>query len=79
MGYSDQPDGKFAYVANYSSNSVTRVDPVTNAITGTYAVGTSPVSIAISPNGAFAYVVNGDRKLSPVSIPRQTGSHTPST
>jgi 6-phosphogluconolactonase len=54
--------GKFAYVANSRSNSVTMytIDPATGALTsiGTIGAGKNPISVAVDPSGKFVYVVN---------------------
>lgn len=62
------PDGKTAYVNNYGSPSgvgsgnattVRVVDLTTNAITGSaITVDLAPASLAITPDGAFVYVIN---------------------
>src|SRR6266849_7651759 len=57
-GVAITPNGAFAYVANFNSNSVSVIDTATNNVTGTVSVGTGPWDIAITPNGAFAYVAN---------------------
>ncbi len=66
-----RPAGKFAYVTNYNSNTISAysirasgvlatldMDPVTGGIQNTIATGTRPRSIAIHPSGKFAYVAN---------------------
>jgi YVTN family beta-propeller protein len=52
------PDGASAYVTNYGSNTVSRINLSTDTVMYHIAVGINPVSIAISPNGEFAYVAN---------------------
>jgi YVTN family beta-propeller protein len=47
-------------VAQQSGNSVSVISTATNTITASIAVGESPQSIAISPNGQYAYVVSQD-------------------
>jgi YVTN family beta-propeller protein len=57
------PDGKYVYVTNSVSDTVSQfhVDPDTGALTGRtdVAAGTGPVQIALSPDGKSAYVANG--------------------
>ena len=53
----DQP-GKFAYVTNSGSNSVSVISTATNAVVATIPV-TSPMDLALSPNGKVAYVSSG--------------------
>lgn len=57
-GVAVTPNGAFAYVANFNSNSVSVIDTTANAVTTTVTVGTNPLGVAITPNGAFAYVTN---------------------
>ncbi len=67
-GMAITPDGKFAYVNNYGSSggvgsgngtTVSVVDLTTNTIVGgPITVGLAPASLAITPNGAFVYVLN---------------------
>jgi len=57
------PLGKFAYVANNASNTVSAytIDPITGALTSAgaaVAAGTNPSSIAIDPKGKCALVTN---------------------
>ncbi len=61
------PDGTTAYVNNYGgpdgvgSGNATTVNVVnldTNTISGTITVGLAPASLAITPDGAFVYVIN---------------------
>jgi YVTN family beta-propeller protein/VCBS repeat-containing protein len=49
-----------AYVVNTAGNSVTVVDTTTNTVTGTIAVGPSPLSLAIRPDGSRVYVTNSE-------------------
>jgi 6-phosphogluconolactonase len=74
--------GKFAYVANYGSNSISmyNIDPVTGALAfiGTVAAGSSPVSVAVDRSGKFAYVANNDsHDISMYTINATTGILTP--
>src|SRR5882724_637795 len=57
-GVAISPNGAFAYVANFNSNSVSVIDTATNTVTATVTVGTNPLGVAITPNGAFTYVTN---------------------
>lgn len=57
------PTGQFAYVANYTSNTISAytIDPITGALTSVgaaVAAGTGPSSIAIDPTGTCALVAN---------------------
>src|SRR5688500_13470854 len=50
--------GEFAYVTNQGSNNVSVIATATNTVTTTVPVGDSPGAVAITPDGAFAYVTN---------------------
>jgi 6-phosphogluconolactonase len=74
--------GKFAYVANYGSNSVSMysIDTATGALApiGTVAAGSSPVSVAVDRSGKFAYAANNDsHDISMYTIDATTGILTP--
>ncbi|HXQ73340.1 MAG TPA: hypothetical protein VN844_22760 [Pyrinomonadaceae bacterium] len=45
-------------MANQTGNDVSVINAATNAVLATVPVGAEPTGIAITPNGAFAYVVN---------------------
>jgi YVTN family beta-propeller protein len=47
-----------AYVANGRANSVSVINIATNTMTTTIPVGSSPVGVVLSPDGARAYVAN---------------------
>ena len=66
-GFVITPDGNTAYVNNYggpggvgsgNGTTVNIVNLTTNTITGTITVGLAPASLAITPDGAFVYVIN---------------------
>jgi YVTN family beta-propeller protein len=48
----------FAYVANFSDDTVSVIDTASNTVIATVAVGSTPSGVAITPDGAFAYVAN---------------------
>jgi len=48
----------FAYITNSDSNDVSVIDTTTNKVMATISVGSSPMGIAISPDGTKVYVVN---------------------
>ena len=58
VGVAITPDGNFAYVTNFGSNSVTVIGKADNTVTATVGVGTNPHGVAITPDGNFAYVAN---------------------
>jgi uncharacterized protein (TIGR03437 family) len=48
----------YAYVANFGSDNVSVIDTSSNTVIATVMVGSQPQGIAITPDGAFAYVAN---------------------
>ena len=50
------PDGKRAYVSNFSDHSVSVVDTVTQCVVNTTDVGGHPEGLAVSPDGGRLYV-----------------------
>src|SRR5258706_7872210 len=78
--------GKFAYIANNSSNNVSgyTIDATTGALTAIpgspgspFAAGTHPFSVAVDPTGKFAYVANdGSNNVSGYTIDAATGALT---
>ncbi len=76
------PSGKFGYVANKSSNTVSAfsVNRATGAVTniGDVASGKQPVAVTVDEAGHFAYVANGgDQTVSAYRIDASTGLLTP--
>jgi YVTN family beta-propeller protein len=57
-GIAVMPDGKFVYVSNQGSNSVTVINTANNTIVKKILVGTSPSGLAITPDGVRVYVSN---------------------
>ena len=58
------PSGKFAYVANSGTSTLSAfsIDPKTGALApipgSPFATGSNPFSVAVDPSGKFAYVAN---------------------
>src|ERR1035437_6916096 len=61
------PNGTYAYLANTGNLSplaatggttVAVINIATNTVTGTVVTGDDPVAVAVTPNGAYAYVAN---------------------
>jgi YVTN family beta-propeller protein len=50
--------GRYAYVANSGKNTLTVISAATDAVVGVIGVGSHPRSVAVSPDGARAYVAN---------------------
>jgi YVTN family beta-propeller protein len=57
-GIAITPDGKYAYVANYTDGTVSVIDASDNAVVKTVTVGTHPNAVAITPDGSSAYVTS---------------------
>ncbi len=75
--------GKFAYAANYNSNSISvyKIED-TGALTAVMAVaaGTNPDYVTIDPSGKFAYASNtGSGNISVYAIDQTTGALTAGT
>ena len=49
-----------AYVLNLANNTVTSIDTGTNAVGSTISAGSGPTEVAITPDGATAYVADGN-------------------
>jgi YVTN family beta-propeller protein len=64
-GIAVTPDGRFVFVTNQGSDTVTRYDTLNGSIS-TITVGSAPTGIAISPDGSNAYVTN--RNANSVSV-----------
>jgi YVTN family beta-propeller protein len=47
-----------AYTANAGANTVSVINPATNAVVATVRVGARPIHVAVTPNGDSAYVTN---------------------
>jgi len=52
------PQKSFVYVSNSSGNSVSVVETTTNAVTQTIPVGSNPVHLAVTSDGATLFVAN---------------------
>lgn len=66
------PSAATAYVANYSSGTVTPIDLATNTPGTPVRVGKNPVSIAITPDGKTAYVGSGGGEVTPIDLATNT-------
>ena len=59
QGVAFAPNGAFAYVTNFGSNTVSVINTSTNTVTNTIPVRLLyPHGVAFAPSGAFAYVTN---------------------
>ena len=71
FGVSVTPDGKYAYVSNFASNSVSVIrtedntNTVIHTITKTDGIGNGPFGVSVTPDSKYAYVSNlGDNTVS---------------
>jgi YVTN family beta-propeller protein len=74
---------RYALVANYGSNTVSRIDVLSPYTVGslnvlnTINVGSQPVALVVKPDGTKAYVANyGSGTISEINIATQTQSRT---
>jgi YVTN family beta-propeller protein len=64
----NQLTGK-VYVADFSSNTVSVINPATNAVTATIPVGSEPVGVAVNQLTGKIYVTNTLSNTVSVIIP----------
>ncbi len=65
-------DGKWAYVTNQGSRSVSVINTATNVVESTISVETAPAGIALSGDGSVAYVANGNDRISMIDTVTRT-------
>src|SRR2546429_4854590 len=58
LGHARAEAQALAYVPTHKSNTVSVVNTATNTVVATVPVGIQPLAVAITPDGAFAYVTN---------------------
>ena len=63
----------YIYIPNYDSNNVSVINATTNTITATVNVGNNPFTVAVTPNGTKAYVLNECSNT--VSVINTTNKH----
>jgi YVTN family beta-propeller protein len=72
-GIAMSPNGRYAYVSNLGSNSVSVLDTANNTMVKTVLVGTSPGGVAVTPDGAYVYVSNqGSNSVSVIKAASDT-------
>lgn len=72
-GVAITPNGKYVYVTNGGSNTVSMINASTNTVLRTISVGRSPVGVAITPNGRYVYVNNEiSKKISVIDTSTNT-------
>ena len=85
-GVAVTPNGEYAYVANYQTNTASVINTTTNTVTTTATVGSKPTGslctclsadLALTPNGEYAYVTNsGGTTVSVISTATNTVTAT---
>ena len=70
FGMGITPDGRYIFATNFVHNQVVAIDPKTNKVIATIAVGHHPNKIAVSLDGKEAFVTNqGDTTVSVIAVP----------
>jgi YVTN family beta-propeller protein len=65
------PDGRYAYVVNNGSNSLSVIGADTLRVTAVLRTGRAPTAIAVVPDGSKGYVSNRkDKSLTVVRLAR---------
>ena len=68
-GIAIPPTGGFALVANRGNGTVSRINLPPSSVSATFAVPGGPTSVAITPDGTRAYVVQSTNCPAPVPTP----------
>jgi len=67
----------FAYITNYSSNTVSVINTATNTVTATVLVNGNPYAVACHPDGSTVYVANyGSNTVSVIATATNTVTAT---
>jgi len=65
------PDGRFAYVVNNGSNTLSVIDADTLKVTAKPPTGKAPTAIAVLPDGSRGYISNNkDNSLTVLRLAR---------
>ena len=76
-GVAVTPNGQSVYVTNQNGNSISVIDPATNTVTSTIAVGSHPIGIAATPDSASIYATNsGSNTVSVITVATNTVATT---
>ena len=74
------PDGSSVWVTNQISETVSRVDTATNAVTSSITVGANPWGVVVSPDGSSVWVTNqGSGTVSRITFPPQPPANVTAT
>jgi len=72
FGTAFTPDSKFAYVADNDANAVSVIDTASSSIVTTVGGFNQPAQVAISTDGALAYVTNANNTVSVIDTASNT-------
>jgi YVTN family beta-propeller protein len=76
-GLAVTPNNSFAYVANSGDGTVSVINSATNTVVATIQMQNFPFQIAITPDGAHAYVTEFEGDPAPMREHRGAGAHVP--
>src|SRR5271170_2085904 len=66
-----------AYITNVGDNTVSVINTATNTVSATIVVGTTPVGVAVTPDGNKVYITNlNDNNVSVINTATNTVSAT---
>jgi YVTN family beta-propeller protein len=72
LGSSPEQAGGFVYVSNIGDDTVSVFSTATNTVVDTVPVGSQPIDIAITPDGAFVYVSHQAAPMAVISTSTNT-------
>jgi YVTN family beta-propeller protein/autotransporter-associated beta strand protein len=58
IGVAVTPDGRYVYIANNGSSTVSVIDTVTDKVVGSVSVPAGPIGVAVTPDGKYAFVTS---------------------
>jgi large repetitive protein len=58
IGVAITPDGRYVYIANNGSNTVSVLDAVTDRVVNSVSVPAGPIGVAVTPDGKYAFVTS---------------------
>ena len=58
IGVAVTPDGRYVYIANNGSSTVSVIDAVTDKVVGSVSVPGGPIGVAVTPDGKYAFVTS---------------------
>ena len=58
IGVAVTPDGRYVYITNNGSGTVSVIDAVTDKVVGSVSVPAGPIGVAVTPDGKYAFVTS---------------------